>query len=123
MEWPEVPSLKLNPTQRDSTNTSEETTPRHRRVKSVVQTRTTPGNTVQPDVLNVNQIQKEGTDFTQFLLTDTNDNEAEAPSFLNIGYNETLSNNSNGSEEFEFKEGERNRNEWRDEGSSEQLPR
>lgn len=120
MEWPEVSSIKLNSVQRDSTNSSEATTPRHRRGKAPT---ARAGSTVPPDVLNVNQIQKIRTDFSQFLMGDTNDNEAEAASFVHVGFNETCSNNSNGSEEFEFKDGERNRNEWRDDGSTEQLPR
>lgn len=69
-----------------------------------------------PDVLNVNQIQKVGVDFTQW-----HENDGDVASFVSVGFNEVCSNNSNGSEEFE--EGERNRNEWRDEGAGEQLPR
>lgn len=104
--------MKVNPTQRDS---SEEMTPRRR--KSAPQ-RTS--NTVPPDVLNVNQIQKIGSDFSQFL----NENGAEAASFINgVGFNETASNNSNSSEDFEYKEAGRNRNEWREEASNEHLPR
>lgn len=115
MEWPDISTLKLNPTQRDSTNSSEATTPRHRRLKTTRPR--APGNVVvPPDVLNVNQIQKVGADFTQFLI----DNDAADESFVSVGFNEVCSNNSNGSEEFEE---ERNRNEWREKGSSEQLPR
>lgn len=116
IEWPEIASVKLNPTQRDS---SEEMTPRRRKS---AQQRTS--NTVPPDVLNVNQIQKIGSDFSQFLMTGRNENEAEAASFINVvGFNETASNNSNSSEDFEYKETGRNRNEWREEASNEHLPR
>lgn len=116
IEWPEIASLKLNPTQRDS---SEETTPRHRRLKGGPQQRAS--NTVPPDVLNVNQIQKIGTDFSQFLVADRNENEEAG--FVSVGFNETASNDSNSSAEYEYKETERNRNEWREEASNEQLPR
>lgn len=108
IEWPEVPDVKFNPT-----TSSEDTTARYSQSKT--------NATIPSDVLNINQIQKIGTDFSQFLLTDRNEG---AASLANVGFgNEIESNNSNSSEEFENNEVERNRNEWRDEGSAEQLPR
>lgn len=122
---------KQNTIPHDSTNSSEDTTPRQRLSFKTAISRTNAATSVPPDVLNVNQVPKANDDLPDFSLhtLTSNDGDSNLASnfqhpFLNIqSFGNANSSNYNISDEYAYKESVlengRNRNEWQDEALNE----